>query len=129
MTNTEPDLKARLRGAVQKLRRTPMPIADVAPMLQEAADMITTLQSKLAQEQADYRSKCAELELVHEQLDAALERVRKLEKDAARYRWLRDISVPPHNFYLSVPVEFDGVRYTREQVDAAIDAALAKETP
>ncbi|MBA1366947.1 hypothetical protein [Burkholderia gladioli] len=45
-------------------------------------------------------------------------------RDAARYRWLRDVSVPPHNFYLSVPVEFDGVRYTRAEVDAAIDAAI-----
>lgn len=46
-------------------------------------------------------------------------------KDAARYRWLRDISTPPHNFYLSVPVEFDGVRYEPAEVDAGIDAAIA----
>ena len=45
--------------------------------------------------------------------------------DAERYRWLRDFSVPPHNFYLSVPVEFDGVRYTPDEVDSAIDAARA----
>jgi len=45
-------------------------------------------------------------------------------RDAARYRWLRDHSVPPHNFYLSVPVEFDGVRYARSDVDAYIDAAM-----
>lgn len=50
-------------------------------------------------------------------------------QDAARYRWLRDISVPPHNFYLSVPVEFDGVRYTRQEVDAGIDAAIAASRP
>ena len=52
----------------------------------------------------------------------------KLEADAARYRWLRDQSVPPHNFYLSVPDEFAGVRYQPEDVDAYIDAAIAKET-
>ena len=46
------------------------------------------------------------------------------EKDAGRYRWLRDKSVPPHNFDLSVPVEFDGIRYTPQEVDAAIDAAI-----
>lgn len=46
-------------------------------------------------------------------------------RDAERYRWLRDISVPPHNFYLSVPDEFKGVRYSPAEVDAAIDAALA----
>lgn len=45
-------------------------------------------------------------------------------KDAGRYRWLRDISVPPHNFYLSVPDEFDGIRYTPKEVDEAIDAAI-----
>lgn len=45
--------------------------------------------------------------------------------DAERYRWLRDVSVPPHNFYISVPDEFHGVRYTPAEVDAYIDAALA----
>jgi hypothetical protein len=48
--------------------------------------------------------------------------------EAARYRWLRDVSTPPHNFYLSVPVEFDGVKYSRDEVDAAIDAALSTTT-
>lgn len=46
--------------------------------------------------------------------------------DASRYRWLRDVSVPPHNFYLSVPVEFDGVKYSRAEVDAYIDAVIAR---
>lgn len=45
------------------------------------------------------------------------------QRDAERYRWLRDKSVPPHNFYLSVPIEFAEERYTPQQVDAAIDAA------
>jgi hypothetical protein len=45
-------------------------------------------------------------------------------KDAARYRWLRDKSVPPHNFYIAVPDEFKDERYTPQQVDAAIDAAI-----
>lgn len=52
----------------------------------------------------------------------------ELRRDAERYRWLRDVSVPPHNFYLSVPVEFADVKYGRKEVDAAIDAAL-KEAP
>ncbi len=34
------NLLERLRGAVQRLRRTPMPIADVIPMLQQAADAL-----------------------------------------------------------------------------------------
>lgn len=53
------------------------------------------------------------------------ERVASLEADAERYRWLRDKSVPPHNFYISVPIEFDGVRYTAAEVDAGIDSARA----
>lgn len=48
-------------------------------------------------------------------------------QDAARYRWLRDTSVPPHNFYLSVPDEFKDERYSPREVDAAIDAALAAQ--
>lgn len=49
----------------------------------------------------------------------------ELRADAARYRWLRDHSCPPHNFYISVPDEFAEVRYAGEQVDAYIDAARA----
>ena len=54
------------------------------------------------------------------------------EADAKRYRWLRDTSVPPHNFYISTPDEFAGTRYKPQDVDAYIDAAiraLAQETP
>lgn len=47
------------------------------------------------------------------------------DEDAARYRWLRDHSVPPHNFYISVPDEFHGVKYGTDEVDAYIDAARA----
>lgn len=57
-----------------------------------------------------------------------IERLERAEADARRYRWLRDVSVPPHNFYIAVPDEFQGVRYRPDQVDAYIDAALkAKE--
>lgn len=45
--------------------------------------------------------------------------------DAARYRWLRDVSTPPHNFYIAVPDEFHGVKYGPHEVDAYIDAAIA----
>ena len=52
-----------------------------------------------------------------------------VQRDAERYRWLRDVSVPPHNFYLSVPIEFDGVKYGKSEVDAYIDAAMAAKVP
>lgn len=50
--------------------------------------------------------------------------LRRLAEDAARYRWLRDKSDPPHKFYVSVPVEFHGERFTPSDVDAYIDAAM-----
>ena len=53
------------------------------------------------------------------------EGMRERDADAARYRWLRDHSCPPHNFYISVPDEFHGIRYTLQDVDAYIDAAIA----
>ncbi|WP_240338948.1 hypothetical protein [Novosphingobium sp. BW1] len=59
----------------------------------------------------------------------AEEKVAGLVEDAGRYRWLRDYSCPPHNFYIGVPDEFQGVRYAPREVDAYIDearAALAK---
>jgi hypothetical protein len=51
-------------------------------------------------------------------------------RDAARYRWLRDLSEPGIcAFYLSVGHAFKGVRFAKETVDAAIDAQLvAAET-
>jgi hypothetical protein len=46
-------------------------------------------------------------------------------RDAARYRWLRDISTPAIcAFYLSVGKAFEGVKFSRETVDEAIDAQI-----
>jgi Lar family restriction alleviation protein len=57
------------------------------------------------------------------------EEIERLRADAARYAWLRDVSVPPHSFYISVPDEDAGVRYQRSDVDAYIDAARAALNP
>lgn len=54
---------------------------------------------------------------------------KKAEADAARYRWLRDDSCPPHNFYVSVPDKFHGVKYAPADVDAYIDAAIRAIDP
>ena len=48
------NLIERLRAMVQKLRRTPMPIADVVPMLQEAADEIERLTGELQDVRGHY---------------------------------------------------------------------------
>lgn len=47
------------------------------------------------------------------------------DMDADRYRWLRDLSEPGIcSFYLSVGQAFKGVKFSRETVDEAIDAAI-----
>lgn len=49
-----------------------------------------------------------------------------MEKDAARYRWLRDHSEPGLCwFYLSVGKAFDGVKFESQAVDETIDAQIA----
>ena len=50
-----------------------------------------------------------------------------LRLDAKRYRWLRDTSVPPARFYLSVPDEFKHMKFAPQEVDAEIDAAIAQQ--
>lgn len=49
-----------------------------------------------------------------------------LRKDAERYRWLRDTSESIHQFYLSTPIWFTGVKFSKENVDSTIDAAMGK---
>lgn len=58
-------------------------------------------------------------------LDAWLDWSREaavLRKDADRYQWLRDKSEAVHQFYLSVPLWFTGVRFRAQDVDKSIDA-------
>lgn len=50
-----------------------------------------------------------------------------LRKDAERYRWLRDSSESIHQFYLSTPIWFAGVKFSKENVDSTVDAAMSKE--
>jgi hypothetical protein len=45
-----------------------------------------------------------------------------LRKNAERYQRLRDKSEAVHQFYLSVPLWFTGVRFRSQDVDNAIDA-------
>ncbi|PMU87089.1 MULTISPECIES: hypothetical protein [unclassified Pseudomonas] len=49
-----------------------------------------------------------------------------LSKDAERYRWLRDSSESIHQFYLSTPIWFTGVKFSKENVDSTIDTAMAQ---
>jgi hypothetical protein len=55
--------------------------------------------------------------------------VERLRAEAERYRWLRDKSEPGIcAFYLSVGQAFMGVKFARETVDEAIDAAIGAHT-
>lgn len=45
-------------------------------------------------------------------------------RDAGRYRWLRDSSESVHQFYLSTPIWFTGVKFSKENVDNTIDASM-----
>ncbi len=63
---------------------------------------------------------------LEEELTAALSRAEEAERDAERYRWLRDRSEPNNpvcTFYLSVGEAYKDVRIKPATVDAAIDAA------
>lgn len=71
------------------------------------------------------RDELATLALAGE-IDRLRAELAALRADAARYRWLRDYSEPALcAFYLSVGKAFDGVRFTRETVDAAISDQIA----
>jgi hypothetical protein len=53
--------------------------------------------------------------------------IEALRKDAERYRWLRDSSEAFHSFYLSTPIWLAGAKFSKENVDTSIDAAMSKE--
>ncbi|MNJ60497.1 hypothetical protein D3C77_562350 [compost metagenome] len=78
---------------------------------------------------ADFDRVTAERDALQSLLTAADERADVLERDAARYHWLRDKSESVHSFYLSVPVWFSGVRFRGQDVDSAIDANLYSLKP
>ena len=65
----------------------------------------------------------AEMRKERDQLRAEVEAVRK---DAERYQWLRDSSQSIHQFYLSTPIWLTGVKFSKENVDSTIDAAMSK---
>lgn len=67
-------------------------------------------------------------EVLEQRLAAAEQRNAELEKNAARYVWLRDKSESAHQFYLSTPIWFTGVKFNKENVDNTIDAAMTKPT-
>jgi hypothetical protein len=94
---------------------------------QHSAARIAELEAEVQALRRDVEHKDAFAEQIGRDLSKADAECRALRRDAERYRWLRDASVPPHNFYISVPDEFHGVRYQSSEVDAYIDAAIEAE--
>ena len=87
---------------------------------------ITAERDQLRAEVAGLRTGYEAYEQVNAELKAEVEALRK---DAERYQWLRDKSEAVHQFYLSVPLWFKGVRFRPQDVDNAIDAMSKGERP
>lgn len=73
---------------------------------------------------AQLRQELSDLWPMHNSLKADNEALRQ---DAERYRWLRDSSESIHQFYLSTPIWFTGVKFSKENVDSTIDSAMGKD--
>lgn len=97
-------------------------------IVDEAQDEINELQAQLATVTKDAEqgrvSGMTAIADLQQRLTAAEQRNSELEKNAARYIWLRDKSESVHQFYLSTPIWFTGVKFNPENVDRTIDAAL-----
>lgn len=98
-------------------------------------ELLQAAQSELAALREELTGANRSAETLHEVIgrlkterDAAEQRNAELEKNAARYIWLRDKSESVHQFYLSTPIWFTGVKFNPENVDSTIDAAMTKPT-
>lgn len=67
------DLSARLADACEKLRRTPMPIADLIPMIQASKDALEAQAAEIARLQVVVAGLRALLRQTGEAIDAARE--------------------------------------------------------
>ena len=112
-TDAAPD---RLVEAAKAMRETARELRD-----NPGRDCNSVMQAIMWEKRAEkVEARITALEAELAERDATIARLRE---DAARYRWLRDHSCPPHNFYISVPDEFHGIRYAPSEVDAYIDEA------
>ncbi|MFJ2446800.1 hypothetical protein [Pseudomonas sp. NPDC087626] len=68
----------------------------------------------------------AEVDSLTREADRQYTTIEAYRKGAERYQWLRDSSESIHQFYLSTPIWFTGVKFSKENVDSTIDAAMGK---
>lgn len=92
--------------------------------IEEAALAVLTENTRLESE-AVYAA--AEFDAAREEIARLKAEQEALSKDAERYQWLRDSSESVHQFYLSTPIWFTGVKFSKENVDSTIDAAMREE--
>ncbi len=120
------------RRAIESLSRAPAEPAETEAWLIRMSDGTRFIHSHNAI--ADYRSLDPAAKVVElvprgsgaHPTESAGPAPAEIEADAARYRWLRDISEPGIcAFYLSVGKAFDGGKFARKTVDEAIDAQIA----
>lgn len=88
-----------------------------------AIKAIHTERDQLRAEIAGLKTGYEAYERVNADLKAECEALRK---NAERYEWLRDSSQSINQFYLSTPIWFTGVKFSKENVDSTIDAAMGK---
>lgn len=102
-------------------------IADVSEMVSLLRDLLGV--DVRQKDGDDYGVSVHELEEEVEGLVGTIHMLEGLRKDAERYRWLRDSSESIHQFYLSTPIWFTGVKFSKDSVDKTIDAAMGKDMP
>jgi len=114
------DLRGQLTGAQSELAALREELAESgrADHLRQRIAFLTT----------EVHARAGERDDLQQRLTAAEQRNVELEKNAARYIWLRDESESVHQFYLSTPIWFTGVKFNKENVDNTIDAAMIKPT-
>jgi hypothetical protein len=93
-----------------------------------AQSELTALREELAEIKESLAYRGSLLNRTRLRAEVAEQRNAELEKNSARYIWLRDKSESVHQFYLSTPIWFTGVKFNPENVDSAIDAAMTKPT-
>jgi hypothetical protein len=94
-------------------------LADFAKRVANPSTEIAALRERIAKQDVDIAENDA-------LIDSLRERIAGMEKDAERYRWLRGegFDRPAHMWVTTLPA---GTPIVNSDLDAAIDAAIAKE--
>lgn len=126
-THAQPAIAGKVRGALEEAR-------SVMASINKGKQHLVVLADDRAYWQREEWCLWATnevLPLINEVLAASTSApiAEQVERDAARYRWLRDISGYEHPFYLSIPFEAKVDTFKPHEVDAAIDAAMLSTQP